>query len=113
MPCTTWNSQQAGFEDIFTLLDPSGNSTPETQSTTHPPTPAPMSTAQPASAHIDPNDNETPDKLLSETQQFVKAVGELIKTGGSSKPKIWEPDPFDGSDSQKLHTFILQCRLNF
>ena len=31
----------------------------------------------------------------------------------SSKPKLQEPDPFDGSDPQKLHTFILQCKLNF
>src|SRR5882724_4560033 len=31
----------------------------------------------------------------------------------SSKPKLQEPDPFDGSDSHKLHTFILQCKLNF
>src|SRR5882672_3911756 len=110
MPHTTWNSQQAGFEDIFTLLDPSGNSTPATQSATHPPTPAPMSTSQPTPAHVDLEDD---DKSLSETQQFVKAVGELMKTGGLSKPKLQEPDPFDGSDSPKLRTFILQCKLDF
>ena len=96
MPHTTQNSQQAGFEDIFTLLDPSGNSTPATQSNTHPPTPAPMSTAQPTSTHVNLEDD---DKSLYETQQFVKAVGKLIKTGGSSKPNLWEPDPFDGSDT--------------
>ena len=58
-----------------------------------------MSTTQPNSTHIDPDDNETPNEALSKTQQFVKAVGKLIKTGGSSKPKLQEPDPFDGSDS--------------
>src|SRR5882724_4489189 len=31
----------------------------------------------------------------------------------SSKPKLWEPDLFDGSNSQKLCTFIPQCKLNF
>src|SRR5882724_5099902 len=31
----------------------------------------------------------------------------------SSKPKLWEPDPFNGSDSCKLCTFILQCKINF
>jgi len=31
----------------------------------------------------------------------------------SSKPKLREPDPFDGSDPWKLQVFILQCKLNF
>ena len=30
-----------------------------------------------------------------------------------SKPKLWEPDPCDGSDPKKLCTFIFQCKLNF
>src|SRR5882672_5207478 len=109
MPCTTWNSQQAGFEENFTLLDPSGNLTPTTCSATHPPTPALMSTPQQTPVHIS---LKTP-KPLSKAQKFTKAIGELVKTGGSSKPKLREPDPFYGSNSQKLHTFILQCRLNF
>src|SRR5882672_12002370 len=110
MPCTTWNSQQAGFEEICNLPDPSGNSTPATQSATHPPIPAPMSTSQHTPAHISLKDD---DEFLSKGQQFVKAVGKILETGGSSKPKLQEPDPFNGSDSHKLSTFILQCRLNF
>src|SRR5882672_9566626 len=109
MPHTTQNSQQAKFEETFTLLDPSGNLTPTTQSATHLPTPVLMSTPQQTPVHIS---LETP-KPLSEAQKFTKAIGELVKTGGSSKPKLWEPDPFDGFDSRKLRTFILQCRLNF
>src|SRR5882672_3838457 len=109
MPRNTQNSQHAGLEETFTLLDPSGNSTPTTQSATHPPTPVLMSTLQQTPVHIS---LETPE-LLSEAQKFAKTIGELVKTGGSSKPKLREPDPFDGSDSQKLRTFILQCRLNF
>src|SRR6266481_6808258 len=27
--------------------------------------------------------------------------------------KIWELDPFDGMDPHQLHTFLLQCSLNF
>src|SRR6266481_5150893 len=27
--------------------------------------------------------------------------------------KIWEPDTFDGADLHQLHTFLLQCSLNF
>ena len=37
----------------------------------------------------------------------------IIGKDSGSKPKLQEPDPFNGSDSQKLHTFILQCKLNF
>src|SRR5882672_9816923 len=109
MPRNTRNSQQAGLKETFTLLDPSGNSNPTTRSATHPPTPALMSTLQQTPVHIS---LETPEPL-SEAQKFAKAIGELMKTGGSSKPKLREPDPFNGSDTCKLRTFILQCRLNF
>src|SRR5882672_1459106 len=86
MPHTTQNSQQAGVEEIFTLLDPSGNSTPATRSTTHPPTPAPMSTTQPTSSHVNPKDDETPDESASEAQQFSKAINKLVKIGSLSNP---------------------------
>src|SRR5467141_195270 len=109
MPRTTWNSQQAGLKETFTLLDPSGNSTPPTRSATHPPTPVLMSTPQQTPVHIS---LETPEPL-SEVQKFAKAIGEIVKTGSPSKPKLREPDTFDGSDSRKLRTFILQCKLNF
>ena len=29
------------------------------------------------------------------------------------KPKLQEPEPFNGSNPKKLQTFILQCKLNF
>src|SRR5882672_9961370 len=109
MPRNTQNSQHAGLEETFTLLDPSGNSTPATQSATHLPIPVLMSTPQQTPVHIS---LETPEPL-SEAQKFAKAIGELVKIGGSSKPKLGEPDPFNGSNSRKLRTFILQCRLNF
>jgi len=51
------------------------------------------------SAHIDPVDDDTPVSNL--------------KPKKKSKPKLQEPDPFDGSNSHKLRTFILQCKLNF
>ena len=31
----------------------------------------------------------------------------------SSRAKCREPDTFDGSDSKKLHEFLIQCELNF
>src|SRR5882724_3588299 len=49
----------------------------------------------------------------SKATPFAEAIGKVLKTNNSSKPKLWEPVPFDGSDSRKLHTFILQCKLNF
>jgi len=61
---------------------------------------------------IEPTSVPTPQE--QEATAFIKAVDLIIKGNGSgSKPKLREPDPFDGSDSRKLRTFILQCKLNF
>src|SRR5882724_711955 len=119
--CTTRNSQRAaGLKDLFTFLDPSGNSIPGTNTPSHPPTPANMS-SQHESTHIKTLD-ETPNKMLGttnpnhEAKAFAKAIDKIVKANygsSKSKPKLREPDPFDGSDSQKLRTFILQCKLNF
>jgi len=118
---TTQNSQRAaGLENLFTFLDPSGNSIPGTNTPSHPPTPVNMS-SQPKSAHIETLD-ETPDETLgttnpnNEAKAFTKAIDKIVKANyGSSKSKLklWEPNPFDGSNSRKLRTFILQCKLNF
>jgi len=100
----TRTAQKARAHEEFTLLDPSGNSTPAIP----PASPAPMSSAQPSSAHNDPVDNE------AEASSLAKAINNLVKSNSSSaKPKLREPDPFDGSDPKKLRTFILQCKLNF
>ena len=69
------------------------------------------------SAHIKTLD-ETPDDTTNpntEAKTFTKAINKIIKAnyGSSSKLKLHEPDPFDSSNSQKLRTFILQCKLNF
>src|SRR5882672_1621279 len=68
-----------------------------------------MSTPQQTPVHIS---LETPEPL-SKVQKFAKAIGEIVKTGSPSKPNLREPDTFDGSDSQKFRTFILQFKLNF
>src|SRR5882724_2203434 len=77
--------------------------------------------SQPKSAHIETLD-ETPDETLGttnpnhEAEAFAKAIDKIIKANyGSpkSKPKLWEPNSLNGSNSQKLCTFILQCKLNF
>jgi len=77
--------------------------------------------SQHESAHIETLD-ETPDKTLGttnpnhEAKAFAKAIDKIVKANyGSSKSKLKlrEPDPFDSSNSRKLRTFILQCKLNF
>src|SRR5882724_8098311 len=71
------------------------------------------------SARIDPMDDDTMDPTSVPTTQdqeasaFIKAISMIISNDSVSKPKLWEPDPFDSSDSRKLRTFILQCKLNF
>jgi len=75
--------------------------------------------SQPKSTHIETLD-ETPDETLGttnhEAEAFAKAIDKIVKANygsSKSKPKLREPDPFDGSNSRKLRTFILQCKLNF
>src|SRR5882724_5735471 len=112
---TTCNSIRAGTIDgNFTFLDNSGNSNPETQPPTHPPTSANMSTHF-GSAHINLTDDDTPASNSHEAKAtaFTEAIGKVLKSNNSSKAKLWEPDPFDSSNSRKLRTFILQCKLNF
>src|SRR5882724_10677883 len=49
-----------------------------------------------------------------EANSLARAINNLVKSNTSiSRPKLCEPDPFDGSDLHKLQTFILQCKLNF
>src|SRR5882724_10096630 len=110
--CTTQNTRRAaGLEDLFTFLDASGNSIPGTNTPSHPPTPVNMS-SQPESAHIKTLD-ETPDETLGttkhEAEAFAKAIDKIVKANygsSKSKPKLREPDPFNGSYSWKLCTFI-------
>src|SRR5882724_10136290 len=66
------------------------------------------------SAHIDPVDDDTPasNPHKAKATTFAEAIGKVLKMN-NSKPKLQEPDPFNGSNSCKLHTFILQCKINF
>src|SRR5882724_2517253 len=112
---TTRNSIRAGtVDDNFTFLDNSGNSNPKTRPPTHPPTPANMSTHF-GLAHIDPTEDDIPasNSHEAEATTLAEAIDKVLKSNNSSKAKLREPDQFDGSDSHKLRTFILQCKLNF
>src|SRR5882724_8783308 len=120
--CTTLNSQKEGYQEEFTLLDPSGPATPVRHMASpflaHPS--ALMSLAhpsvQPGSMPPDLLNNDTPTTTHDEpdANSLAKAINNLIKSNMStSRPKLCKPDPFDGSDLHKLQTFILQCKLNF
>src|SRR5882724_13351941 len=96
----------------------SGNSNSATQTSTHPPTSTIMS-AHLGSVLTDPVGNDTPAETSSaampnsEITAFAKAIHKIVNAIHSHpKPKLWELNPFDGSDSHKLCTFILQCKLN-
>jgi len=117
---TTRNSRwAAGFEDLFTSLNPSGNQSQvptlhhihQLPYTCHPHNPNPHTSKLWMKLWWKTSGNPN-----NEAEAFAKAIDKIIKANygsSKSKPKLWEPDPFNGSDSQKLRTFILQCKLNF
>src|SRR5882724_11323161 len=98
--CTTLNSQKAGYQEEFTLLDPSGPATPVRH------TASPFS-AHP-SAHPSVHPSSMPPDLLNDdtlttthdepnANSLAKAINNLIKSNMlTSRPKLCEPDPFDG-----------------
>src|SRR5882724_4923608 len=109
---TTLNSQRAGFQEEFTLLNPSGPATPV------------IHLASPSSAHpsVHPSvqPGSMPPNLLNdnaltmmhdepEANSLARAINNLIKSNMlTSRPKLCKPNPFDSSDLHKLQTFILQ-----
>jgi len=127
----TQNSQiAAGLEDPYTILNYSRNSSPGTQTLSHLPTPAPMSTAcqstHPSipseSFHANPgNDktpNDTPDMATTQDEadakRFIMAINKLVQSHTSmSKPKLQDPIHSMVPIPKKLCTFIFQCKLNF
>src|SRR6266481_651367 len=82
-----------------------------------------MSSAQPESGqHPFDFDNQPeqpqpqPDEMhlpQSDAEVLASTIDRVVKSNLPNKVKLWDPDPFDGSDTWKLHTFILQCKLNF
>jgi len=65
------------------------------------------------SAHLDPADDDTPVSNSHEAKAtaFAEAIGKVLKMKQYSKPNSRNQNLFDGSDSRKLHTFMLQCKL--
>jgi len=127
-PRTTQNSQHAGFEELFRT----SQSSPYLQSASDQSTPANMSLAPPnldqdqfpdqipsRQSSLHPQHTTTPAsshisalRPSDDARLLTQAVDAIVK---SNVPKACprEPDSFNGSNSRKLRTFILQCRLNF
>ena len=52
------------------------------------------------------------------TELLAQAMSKLVDFETHDKQetpsaKVWDPDPFDGSDAKKLQGFLLKCKLNF
>src|SRR6266481_8936441 len=84
-----------------------------------------MSSAQPESGQHpfdfdnqpeQPQPQPQPDEMhlpQSNAEVLASAIDRVVKSNLPNKVKLWDPDLFDGSDTRKLCTFILQCKLNF
>src|SRR6266481_6017731 len=106
--CITQNSLRAGTIDNTPAPQPPSESTPT------------MSSAQPESGqHLFDFNNQPqqqPDKThfpQSDAEVLASAIDQVVKSNLLNKVKLRDPDPFDGSDTRNLRTFVLQCKLNF
>jgi hypothetical protein len=61
----------------------------------------------------DGEDPEDPDEDMTMAQAMKFLAKAIRTTKEPGKSKVREPDTFDGSNSRKLRTFLVQCRLNF
>ena len=61
----------------------------------------------------------TPDDDVNLVLALTRAIHDLAKASKSNRDtssmhtKVHEPDTCDGSNPHKLHTFLVQCKLNF
>src|SRR5438046_1962780 len=64
-----------------------------------------------------PDDHPNPDAGDDPAVNLAHAITLLARSVENphdhTHSKIREPDTFDGSDSKKLHSFLVQCQLNF
>ena len=53
-----------------------------------------------------------PTELLA---QVMSKLVDFVTQDKQETPsaKVWDPDPFDGSNPKKLQGFLLKCKLNF
>jgi len=77
-----------------------------------PPNPNPNPDPGNADGNGDGDPNHRPD-LRDNLADAISALADSIAQPHTQHSKIQEPVQFDGSDSQKLWSFLVQCQLNF
>ncbi len=65
---------------------------------------------QPQQPQQQPDETHLPQ---SDAEVLASAIDQVVKSNLLNKVKLQDPDVFDGSDTWKLRTSILQCKLNF
>jgi len=73
----------------------------------------PESEQHPTDLDTQPGIQPIPAVDQTDGEFLAQAINRIVKSNLPNKVKLQEPNPFDGSDTRKLHTFILQCKLNF
>src|ERR1700733_11209985 len=60
-----------------------------------------------------PDDDDDQDMQYNLADAIAALARNVQRQGDGPRSKVHEPDPFDGSDSAKLRTFLVQLRLSF
>ena len=135
---TTQNSRRAGDQELPTATarrttTNSTSSAPARSSAgNRPPNPPSGPSGPPGPPNPDPDDNDDGDgngdgngdsdgndhdddnhDLRGDLANAIAALANSVARPRTQHSKVREPDQFDGSDSRKLRSFLVQCQLNF
>ena len=65
---------------------------------------------EPLERQADSDDENAGNNLTT----AISVLARNVRTqGDGSRAKVWEPNPFDGTDPTKLQTFLVQLQLSF
>ena len=63
---------------------------------------------------IDLPEQDDPGMIIfNNLSHAIDRLARVSRPSESSHTKVREPDTFNGTNSKKLHTFLVQCELNF
>src|ERR1700730_11455997 len=63
--------------------------------------------------HVTPTRSRANSDIPPNLTDAINALAKSAKDKGPARARVREPEPFDGSDPRKLHSFLVQCELNF
>jgi hypothetical protein len=92
--------------------DGSGDGNPEDPDD-EPPDDEPPDDEGPYDQYHNPDDDDDQDMQYNLADAIAALARNVQRQGDGPRSKVREPDPFDGSDSAKLRTFLVQLRLSF